>query len=47
MKIWPQIEAKMALTQFSPIASYYHGILAATADLYNSCGWQNVSAKGA
>ena len=30
MKIWPQIEAKMALTQFSLIASYYHGILAAT-----------------
>ena len=30
MKIWPQIQAKMALTQFSPIAGYYHGVLAAT-----------------
>ena len=30
MKVWPQIQAKMALTQFSPIAGYYHGVLAAT-----------------
>ena len=30
MKIWPQIQAKMALTQFSTIAGYYHGVLAAT-----------------
>ena len=30
MKIWPQIYAKMALTQFSSIAGYYHGVLAAT-----------------
>ena len=30
MRIWPQIQAKMALTQFSPIAGYYHGVLAAT-----------------
>ena len=30
MKIWPQIQAKMALTQFSSIAGYYHGVLAAT-----------------
>ena len=31
MKIWPQIQAKMALTQFLPIAGYYHGVLTATA----------------
>ena len=30
MKIWPQIQAKMASTQFSPIAGYYHGDMAAT-----------------
>ena len=30
MKIWPQIQARMALSEFSPIAGYYHGVLAAT-----------------
>ena len=30
MKIWPKIQAKMALTQLSPIAGYYHGVLADT-----------------
>ena len=30
MKIWPKIKAKMSVTHFSPIASYYQGILAAT-----------------
>ena len=37
MKIWPQIQAKMALTQFSPIAGYYHGVLAATEVLVLVC----------
>ena len=38
MKIWPQIQAKMALTQFSPIAGYYHGVLAAT-DMNSKAGF--------
>ena len=35
MKIWPQTPAKMALTQFSPIAGYYHGVLAATVNCWS------------
>ena len=39
MKIWPQIQAKMALTQFSPIAGYYLGVLAATVLLSTKQTW--------